>query len=160
MSKPLESKDQVKVGGIYLDLSSSERVNSYLTILEDIKTRPFLGSAITGYGFIYGQYFRTLRETGFIGLSAFLYLLFKIFSTVLATFRTTTDELFKGISLGLLVGFAAMLVHALTANTFIIIRIMEPFWFLMAMAVAVQSHQLETRETIETIPGNTVCCES
>jgi hypothetical protein len=157
MSKPLESKDQVKVGGIYLDLSSSERVNSYLTILEDIKTRPFLGYGITGYGFIDGQYFRTLIETGFIGLSAFLYLLFKIFSTVLATFRTTTDELFKGISLGLLVGFAAMLVHALTANTFIIIRIMEPFWFLMAMAVAVQSHQLETRETI---PGNTVCCES
>jgi len=157
MSKPLESKDQVKVGGVYLDLSSSERVNSYLKILEDIKSRPVLGYGITGYGFIDGQYFRTLIETGFIGFSAFMYLLFKIFSTVLSTFRNTTDELFKGISLGLLVGFAAMLIHALTANTFIIIRIMEPFWFLMAMAVAVQSHQLEAAHII---PGNAVGCES
>ena len=157
MSKPLESKDQVKVGGVYLDLSSSERVNSYLKILEDIKSRPVLGYGITGYGFIDGQYFRTLIETGFIGLSAFLYLLFKIFSTIISTYRNTTDELFKGISLGILVGFAAMLIHAVTANTFIIIRIMEPFWFLMAMAVAVQSHKLET---IQPVSGNAVCCES
>ena len=157
MSKPLESKDQVKVGGVYLDLSASERVNSYLKILEDIKSRPVLGYGITGYGFIDGQYFRTLIETGVIGLSAFLYLLFKIFSTILSTYRNTADELFKGISLGMLAGFAAMLVHAVTANTFIIIRIMEPFWFLMAMAVAVQSHKLERTQTV---PGNAVCCES
>jgi hypothetical protein len=157
MSKPLESKEQVKVGGVYLDLSSSERVNSYLKILEDIKSRPILGYGVTGYGFIDGQYFRTLIETGFLGFSAFLFLLFKIFSTILRTYRDTTDELFKSISLGILVGFVAMLIHALTANTFIIIRIMEPFWFLMAMAVAVQSHQLEI---IQTVPGNAVCCES
>jgi len=157
MSKPLESKDQVKIGGVYLDLSSSERVNSYLQILEDVKKRPLLGYGVTGYGFIDGQYFRTLIETGFIGLSAFLYLLFKIFSTILMAYRNTKDELFRGISLGILVGFVAMLVHALTANTFIIIRIMEPFWFLMAMAVAIQSNNFKK---IQTIPRNAACCES
>jgi O-antigen ligase len=157
MSKPLESKEQVKVGGVYLDLSASERINSYLRIIDDIKSRPLLGYGITGYGFIDGQYFRTLIETGLIGFSAFLYLLFKIFSTILRTYRNTRDELFKGISLGMLVGFAALLVHALTANTFIIIRIMEPFWFVMAMAVAVQSLKLET---IQTTAGETVRCES
>ena len=157
MSKPLESKDQVKIGGVYLDLSSSERVNSYMQILEDVKKRPLLGYGVTGYGFIDGQYFRTLIETGFIGLSAFLYLLFKIFSTILMAYRNTKDELFKGISLGILVGFVAMLVHALTSNTFIIIRIMEPFWFLMAMTVAIQSNNFEK---IQTIPRNAACCES
>jgi hypothetical protein len=145
MSKPLESKDQVRVGGVYLDLSSSERINSYLKILDDIETRPLLGYGITGYGFIDGQYFRTLIETGFIGLSAFLYLLFRIF---------------KGLSLGVLVGFAAMLIHAVTANTFIIIRIMEPFWFVMAMAVAVQSNKLERENPLESVPGNAACCGS
>jgi hypothetical protein len=160
MSKPLESKDQVRVGGVYLDLSSSERINSYLKILDDIKTRPLLGYGITGYGFIDGQYFRTLIETGFIGLSAFLYLLFRIFLTILGAYRSTTDELFKGLSLGILVGFAAMLIHAVTANTFIIIRIMEPFWFVMAMAVAVESNKLERENPLESVPGNAVCCGS
>ena len=160
MNQPLESKDQVKVGGVYLDLSASERVNSYLKILEDIKKRPLLGYGITGYGFIDGQYFRTLIETGFIGLSAFLYLLFKIFSTILRTYRNSTDELFKGISLGILVGFAAMLTHAMTANTFIIIRIMEPFWFLMAMSIAVQSHKLDAKEPVQTVSATAVCYES
>jgi O-antigen ligase len=145
MSKPTESKEQqVKVGGAYLDLSASLRVNSYMQILKDIKKRPLLGYGVTGYGFIDGQYFRTLIETGIIGFSAFLYLLYKIFTTVLNAYRNTRDELFKGISLGILVGFAGMLAHALTANTFIIIRIMEPFWFVIAMVAAVESHNLET----------------
>jgi O-antigen ligase len=145
MSKPTESKEkQVKVGEAYLDLSASLRVNSYMQILKDIKKRPLLGYGVTGYGFIDGQYFRTLIETGIIGFSAFLYLLYKIFSTVLNAYRNTRDELFKGISLGILVGFAGMLAHALTANTFIIIRIMEPFWFVIAMVAAVESHNLET----------------
>ncbi len=145
MSSPRESKkEQVKVGGVYLDLSSSLRVNSYMQILKDIKKRPLLGYGVTGYGFIDGQYFRTLIETGIIGFSAFIYLLYKIFSTILNAYRNTKDELFKGISLGILVGFAGMLAHALTANTFIIIRIMEPFWFVIAMVAAVESHNLET----------------
>jgi len=147
MSKATESKEQVKVGGVYLDLSASERVNSYLKILEDIKTRPFLGYGVTGYGFIDGQYFKTLIETGFIGFSIFLYFLYKIFSTVLNTYRNTKDQLYKGISLGVLAGFTAMLTHAVTANTFIIIRIMEPFWFVMAMVVAAGNFNLEAMQT-------------
>lgn len=147
MSKATESKEQVKVGGVYLDLSASERVNSYLKIIEDIKTRPFLGYGVTGYGFIDGQYFRTLIETGFIGFSVFLYFLYKIFLTILNTYRNTKDQLYKGISLGVLAGFTAMLTHAATANTFIIIRIMEPFWFVMAMVVAAGNFNLEAMQT-------------
>jgi O-antigen ligase len=147
MSKPVESKEQVKVGGVYLDLSASERINSYMNIFESVKARPFIGYGITGFGFIDGQFFRTLIETGVIGLSAFLYLLYKIFLIVLSTYRNTRDQLYKGISLGVLAGFTAMLAHALSSNTFIIIRIMEPFWFVMAMVVAVKSLDLETIRT-------------
>jgi hypothetical protein len=38
-----------------------------------------------------------------------------------------------------------MLVHGIGANTFIIIRIMEPFWLLTALLVALP----ETEETEE-----------
>ncbi len=44
---------------------------------------------------------------------------------------------YLGISKGFLAGFFAMLVHAIGANTFIIVRIMEPFWFLTAIVVMI-----------------------
>lgn len=136
MERPIESPTQVKIGEYYLDFSASARVISYKRILDDIKIHPIFGYGITGYGFIDGQYFRTLIETGLIGFAAFIYLLYMIFITLLKIYKNSSDELFKGISLGMLAGFAGLLAHALSANTFIIIRIMEPFWLVMAMVIA------------------------
>jgi hypothetical protein len=59
-----------------------------------------------------------------------------------------------GISTGFLAGFFAMLTHAVGANTFIIVRIMEPFWFLTAIVIMIPQiaphpilHGSETTET-------------
>lgn len=136
MATPAESPQQVKIGGVYLDESASARINTYMKILDDIKERPVLGYGITGYHFVDGQYFRTLVETGILGFAAFCYLLYRIVSSVFRVYRESEDRLLKGISLGMLAGFSGLLAHALSANTFIIIRIMEPFWVLMGMAVA------------------------
>ena len=45
------------------------------------------------------------------------------------------DDWEKGLALGFLAGFVGLLLHAFSANTFIIVRIMEPFWFLAAIVV-------------------------
>jgi hypothetical protein len=37
--------------------------------------------------------------------------------------------------MGYLAGFAGLLTHGIGANTFIIVRIMEPFWFFTAIVV-------------------------
>jgi len=50
-------------------------------------------------------------------------------------FARARDELERGLCMGFLAGFAGLLVHALSANTFIIGRIMEPFWFTLGMVV-------------------------
>jgi hypothetical protein len=42
----------------------------------------------------------------------------------------------RGLSVGLIAGLVGLLVHAIGANTFIIVRIMEPFWFLAGIIVA------------------------
>jgi hypothetical protein len=45
-----------------------------------------------------------------------------------------------------LAGFIGLLFHALGANTFIIVRIMEPFWFLAGIVMML--------EEIEKAPVN------
>jgi hypothetical protein len=39
--------------------------------------------------------------------------------------------------LGFIAGFVGLLFHGLGANTFIIVRIMEPFWFMAALVVMI-----------------------
>jgi len=41
----------------------------------------------------------------------------------------------RGLALGFLAGFIGLLVHSFGAATFIIVRIMEPFWFLAAIVI-------------------------
>jgi hypothetical protein len=41
----------------------------------------------------------------------------------------------KGMVVGFYAGFWGLMVHAFTANTFIIVRISEPFWCLTGLTV-------------------------
>ena len=43
--------------------------------------------------------------------------------------REVKTPYFKGLTIGFIAGFVGLLFHAVGANTFIIVRIMEPFWF-------------------------------
>jgi hypothetical protein len=52
---------------------------------------------------------------------------------------------FKRLTIGFLAGFIGLLFHALGANTFVIVRIMESFWFLAGIIVILP--KLERRET-------------
>ena len=40
------------------------------------------------------------------------------------------------------------MVHALAANTFVVIRIMEPFWFMTALVLVSRRLQHEQEETL------------
>jgi hypothetical protein len=51
------------------------------------------------------------------------------------------DPFDKGLSIGFIAGFTGLLFHAIGANTFIIVRIMEPFWFIAAMVMMIPSLQ-------------------
>jgi len=125
----------IKVGGVTLDPSSSARVKSWKECLKDFVHHPLFGYGITGYGFIDGQYFRTLVELGLVGTAALLYLFLVIFREVLWVYRRSRSDYQRGLALGMLAGCAAMFTHAVGANTFIIVRIMEPFWFLVGLVV-------------------------
>ena len=130
---------QVKVGGLRIDTSTSARLISWQEVLtRDFIKQPLLGYGVTGYVFVDAQYPRVLAETGLVGLLLFLALLVAIYRNARQTRRLyTEDPFYIGISTGYLAGFFAMLTHGIGANTFIIVRIMEPFWFLTAIIIMI-----------------------
>jgi hypothetical protein len=147
----LEDESLAKIGDIYLDYSSSARIFSWLDSFQAWKKHPILGRGVTGFGFMDGQYIRILPEVGIIGLFAFLWLLWTIYKNSLGIYKQMDDNLFKGLTLGFIAGFIGLAVHALTANTFIIIRIMEPFWFVAGMIIMLPKVKEEEEIEMERI---------
>jgi hypothetical protein len=143
--KQEESSGQVQIGEIRLDTSTSARIYSLKTLLRDYPKHPLLGYGITGHQFIDAQYPKVLIETGFLGLIAFLYLLYSILKMAIAHMKAVKTPLFKGLTIGFLAGYIGLLFHAIGANTFIIVRIMEPFWFFTGIIAVLPAleHQSE-----------------
>ncbi|MEA3279104.1 MAG: O-antigen ligase family protein, partial [Thermodesulfobacteriota bacterium] len=83
-----EHAGQIEVGGVRIDTSTSARINSWKNVLtKDFIKHPVIGYGVTGYSFVDAQYPRVLVETGIIGLTAFLFLLYSIYKNALYTYR-------------------------------------------------------------------------
>ncbi len=133
-----KEEGQLVVGGVRVDTSTSARLVSWKNVLtRDFIEQPVIGYGVTGYSFIDAQYPRVLAETGLLGLFFFIALLTAIYRNALRSWRHADDPFYLGVSTGFLAGFFAMLTHAIGANTFIIVRIMEPFWFLTAIVIMI-----------------------
>ncbi|MET0513785.1 MAG: hypothetical protein ABW047_00430, partial [Nitrospiraceae bacterium] len=96
---------------------------------------PLWGLGVTGGPFMDAMYPRVLTETGILGVCAFVALLWTIFRTCLQGYHEAPDLYMRGLTVGFLLGFLGLLVHAVGSNTFIIVRIMEPFWLYAGILV-------------------------
>ena len=126
-------KGQIVVGGRRLDTSTSARVQSWQRGLKAWIERPILGAGVTGTFFLDAQYVRVLCETGLVGFVVFCWLLVVHFRVARNVYREVKTDLHRGIAMGYLAGLIGLLVHAIGANSFIIIRIMEPFYFMTGL---------------------------
>jgi len=149
---------QEHVGGITIDTSASERIRSWREAFKDITKHPLFGFGITGWRFLDAQYMRVLIETGAIGLAAFLYLLYSILNNTRKIFTAAQIPIFRALGVGFFVAVIAMMTHSIGANTFIIIRIMEPFWLVCGLVMSIPEVEkiesdklLEMEERISTV---------
>jgi O-antigen ligase len=114
--------------------------------MEDWPKKPVFGYGVTGYEFLDSQYPRVLIETGILGLITFLYLLYSIFKLTIDHMKKIKTPYFKGLTLGFLAGFVGLIFHAIGANTFIIVRIMEPFWFFAGIIAVLPELESKRQE--------------
>jgi len=132
-----ENIPTVTIMGVSLGASPSARVNDWIDLFHQWTKAPFLGYGLTGTRFVDGQYIKVFVETGLVGFASFILLIVTIFRQTLKIYKNTKNRLYKGLSLGFLAGHVGMIFHAISANTFIIIRIMEPYWFLAGMVMVI-----------------------
>lgn len=145
---------QLEVGGLRLDTSTTARLDSWKVAIDGWKQKPILGWGITGMVFIDAQYVRTLAETGLIGLAVFVWLMWSYFQCGMTAMRGSPDRYQRGIAIGYLAALFGLAVHSLGSNTFIILRIMEPWMLFTAIVVMIpeiyknQNKQWEEKEPL------------
>ena len=119
-----------------IDESASARIDSWKVGLELWTKKPIFGYDIPAGTVIDNQYTRVLGETGIIGFFVFIWLVFTVFRMALSNYQNMDGNNFaQGLSLGFLAGFIGVMTISTTVAAFIVIRIMEPFWFLAAIVV-------------------------
>jgi hypothetical protein len=122
-------------GRVPLDDSSVARLVSWAESVNMTSRQPLIGLGVaTGGPVTDNQYGLILRETGVLGVAAFIWLVVVLLRTCWRSYRDPRlDEFGRGVSLGLFSAIIGLLTMGATAAVFIIIRIMEPFWFLAAI---------------------------
>jgi O-antigen ligase len=152
--QPERGQPTVRLGRVGLDPSTSARFISFKEAVEGWLRRPILGYGVTGFGFMDAQYARTLVETGIVGLAAFLWLVLAVLRTGVAAYRAVGDPEDRGLALGFVAGTVGLLTHAIGSNTFIIVRIMEPFWLFAGIVVML--HTLAREPAVPAAPAPAV----
>ncbi len=128
---------EIKVGGVGVDLSTTERLRSWQYVLKGWSHQPLFGHGVTGYAWADAQYVKILGETGLVGLVTFFFMINRLWRTARDTFQREEDPFCKGLAHGFLLGMVAILTHSVGANSFIIIRIMEPFWLVAGLVMLI-----------------------
>lgn len=127
------------------ELSALMRVESWKeAFTKFMPKKPFLGHGVTGVGLMDAQIPLVVGEIGLIGVAVFLWLIYTIYKESLLVFINSKDNIFKGLSLSVMATLTALLVQSIGANTFIIVRIMEPFWFLCGLVMIARQLEEET----------------
>ena len=131
-----------------LEISAQERVDLWQNAEKSFMSSPIVGSGFAT--FQYGQhvddlkdthnwYVKVLVETGVIGFIFALVLLQQMLATAYRTFRQSTDPLYQGLGLGLLLAVVACIVANFFGDRWTYLEITGLLWVLMSAAIRAQS---------------------
>lgn len=129
--------------GIQVDKSTHERVYVWQKVWYLLHIAPWFGGGVAWETVLDSQYARVIMETGLFGLAAFLFLQYRLIRTGRETYRWSPDWVGRGLALGMAAATIGLITHSLGTISFLIVRIMEPYWFLMALTVTARLSALD-----------------
>ena len=129
--------------GLQVDSSTHERLYVWGKVKYTLGVAPWFGGGISWGKVLDSQYARVIMETGLLGLGAFVFLQYRICRTAREAFRWSHHWLGRGLAMGTLAATIGLITHSLGTISFLIIRIMEPYWFLVALTVVVRAIAIE-----------------
>jgi hypothetical protein len=122
------------VGEIRLEESAALRVHAWTrSVFFWLPKNILIGNGVTGTGLVDAQLPLVIGETGVIGFALWLWMIAVCFRVTWRLYRGSADPFTRALSLGYMIGLIGLLWQSVGVNTFIIVRIMEPFWFLTAV---------------------------
>ncbi len=130
-----EKSYQVFGKKIHVSESFAARIDSWHIAFNKLTVRPFIGYGVPEAGTVDNQYTRVLIETGLFGFSAFIWLIILLFRLSHRVFSFARNDFSKAITLGFICGLIGLLTQSFGAAVFILIRIMEVFWFVAAIVL-------------------------
>lgn len=129
-------------GDIKLEESAALRVRAWQRgFFHWLPKNVLIGNGVTGTGMVDAQVPLVVGETGILGLAAWLWMIGVCFKVAWRLYKRSADPSVRAIALGYVIGLFGLLWQSVGVNTFIIVRIMEPFWFLTA--IIMKLNQLE-----------------
>jgi O-antigen ligase len=138
----------ISIGGksLALEASALQRIQSWEVIVgQKFPLHPIFGWGVSGVGLVDVYYPLILGETGLVGFCLFLWLLKRVWSVAWNLFKLSPHAQDRALSLGLLTALVGVGLHSFGANSFIIVRIMEPFWFTAALVARLYIETMRER---------------
>ena len=136
----LEVSQYLSTGSFHPGGSFVCRVSGAEEALSNFLYRPLIGRGLGSYSMAsavsHTQYSQVILETGLLGLSSFLWLIFSAIKYAFRCIKVTDERLYRGFCIGYIAGLIGWLVANTATIAFSAIRTMECFIIMTAILMA------------------------
>jgi O-antigen ligase len=125
------------VTGMEIGISFADRLGMWRMALADFARSPLVGAGTWRYGLRDNFFMKVIGESGLLGLTTFMWLLYVILRCELRILRAGIgDPFIRGIAVGLLPATVGCLVIAsFSMDLFLTHRFMGTFWLVLALMI-------------------------
>lgn len=152
-----------KGGALKFEESADSRLDAWRAaakVFVERPTNPFIGIGFWGARFhgawgdstVHNQWLAYLIEMGVVGFAIFCWLMKRVIHQILLLHRLSSGDHFcKALSIGFLAGVIGVLVASFFGELLESPRVMGPFWFMIALIVALKNIKEEESEGKEAV---------
>jgi hypothetical protein len=119
-------------------------LNTYMRLFQDYRRKTSTG-AIFSPTYAHNCYLQLMVETGWLGLLAFLWIIMKIFQSVIVSIKKKIiqDPDLQFLSIGLVSGIFAFFVHSFVDTNFYSLQLSSYLWVMTGVLMSIQRMEMK-----------------